>query len=168
MIINFKFQHVILDQVLSQELPSWFWWLFSGYIRECPCLLRNNKVFMGQRRIVSVNFIYAEGEYDKCDKVLIFVESSERKMEILYTLLAALLYLKIRVREKTPKIREKRKRERCPEYNQILPLLFHRPPDTLDHLSSVHWHLPKREQCLSSPLHFERTDCWLLCSPDTV
>ena len=64
---------------------------------------------MGQRRIVSVNFIYAEGEYDKCDKVLIFVESSERKMEILYTLLAALLYLKIRVREKTPKIREKRK-----------------------------------------------------------
>ena len=123
---------------------------------------------MGQRRIVSVNFIYAEGEYDKCDKVLIFVESSERKMEILYTLLAALLYLKIRVREKTPKIREKRKRERCPEYNQILPLLFHRPPDTLDHLSSVHWHLPKREQCLSSPLHFERTDCWLLCSPDTV
>lgn len=59
---------------------------------------------------MSVNFIYAEGEYDKCDKVLIFVESSERKMEILYTLLAALLSLKIRVREKTPKIREKRKR----------------------------------------------------------
>ena len=52
---------------------------------------------------MSVNFIYAEGEYDKCDKMLIFVESSERKMEILYTLLAALLYLKIRVREKTPK-----------------------------------------------------------------
>lgn len=70
---------------------------------------------MGQRRKVSVNFIYAEGEYDKCDKVLIFVESSERKMEILYTLLAALLSLKIRVREKTPKIREKRKRERCPD-----------------------------------------------------
>ena len=94
---------------------------------------------MGQRRIVSVNFIYAEGEYDKCDKMLIFVESSERKMEILYTLLAALLYLKIRVREKTPKIRQKKKKKRemprCPEYNQILPPLFHRPPDTLDHLS---------------------------------
>ena len=44
---------------------------------------------MGQRRIVSVNFIYAEGEYDKCEKMLIFVESGERKMEILYTLLAA-------------------------------------------------------------------------------
>lgn len=40
--------------------------------------------------------------------MLIFVESGKRKMEILYTLLAARLYLKIRVREKTPKIRQKK------------------------------------------------------------
>lgn len=87
---------------------------------------------MGQRRIVSVNFIYAEGEYDKCDKVLIFVESSERKMEILYTLLAALLSLKIRVREKTPKIREKRKRERCSDAQNTIKYCpsSHEPPDT--------------------------------------
>lgn len=125
---------------------------------------------MGQRRIVSVNFIYAEGEYDKCDKMLIFVESSERKMEILYTLLAALLYLKIRAREKTPKIRQKKKKERCPDAQNTTKycprsftgLLI---PSTI--YLSVHWHLPKREQCLSSPLHFEQTDCWLLCSPDT-
>ena len=76
---------------------------------------------MGQRRIVSVNFIYAEGEYDKCDKMLIFVESSERKMEILYTLIAALLYLKIRVREKTPKIRQKKKKERDAQMPRIQP-----------------------------------------------
>jgi len=76
---------------------------------------------MGQRRIVSVNFIYAEGEYDKCDKMLIFVESSERKMEILYTLLAALLYLKIRAREKTPKIRQKKKKKRDAQMPRIQP-----------------------------------------------
>ena len=70
---------------------------------------------------MSVNFIYAEGEYDKCDKMLIFVESSERKMEILYTLLAALLYLKIRVREKTPKIRQKKKKERDAQMPRIQP-----------------------------------------------
>ena len=126
-------QHVILDQVLSQVLHFWFWLLFSGYIRECPCLLRNNKVFMGQRRIVSVNFIYAEGEYDKCDKMLIFVESSERKMEILYTLLAALLYLKIRVREKTPKIRQKKKKERDAQMPRI-------QPNTAPALSQASWY----------------------------
>ena len=51
--------------------------------------------------------------------MLIFVESGKRKMKILYTLLAARLYLKIRVREKTPKIRQKKKRDS--EMSRIQP-----------------------------------------------